>query len=307
MVKHFISLKYFSSKEILEFINLALDIKNDSGQYRESLKGKCVGLLFEKPSLRTKAAFYVGALQLGAQAIYYAPDEIQLGKREKICDIARTLSRFLDAVVLRTFSHDNILEFARFSSIPVINGLSDLLHPSQILGDFITIQELKGDIKKIKVTYIGDGNNICHSLMYAFSILGGNLNVVTPKQYQPNKEILTETKKIAHLSGAKINFIDSIDEATRNCDVLYTDVWTSMGKEKEKTARSKAFKKFQINDKLLKLAKSDCIVMHCLPAHRGEEISDSVIDGKHSVVFLQAENRLHAAKAILFKLLSNKE
>jgi ornithine carbamoyltransferase len=304
-MKHFICLKDFTPGQIEALVNLTFEIKKNSVKYKAALEDKYIALIFEKPSLRTKAAFSTGALQLGAKIIDFSPEEIQLGGREKICDVSRTLSRFVDAVVLRTFSHERILEFAKFSSIPVINALSDLLHPSQILGDLVSINELKGDIKKIKVAYVGDGNNISHSLIYAFSILGGNLFIATPKKYQPRKEIVEEAQKYAAISGAKVRITNSIDEAVGESDVLYTDVWTSMGKERERNKRKKIFKNFQINDKILMQAKKDCIVMHCLPAHRGEEITDSVIDGKNSVVFAQAENRLHAAKAILVYVLKN--
>lgn len=302
-MKNFICLKDFSAKEIWEFVDLAIDIKHNPAKYNRALAAKCIGLFFEKPSLRTKVAFYIGAMQLGGSAVYYSPDEMQLGKREKISDVARTVSHFMNAAVLRTFSHNSILEFAKFSSIPVINALSDLVHPSQILGDLVTLKELKGDLNKLKVAYVGDGNNICHSLIYAFSILGGNLYVATPKRYGPRKEITEEAQKYANGTNAKINITFSPEEAAKDADVLYTDVWTSMGQERESKKRRKIFRNFQINDKLIKLAKSDCIVLHCLPAHRGEEITDNVIDGKNSVVFEQAENRLHAAKAILVKLL----
>lgn len=298
-MKHFISLKDFSQKDINKFIDLGLDIKANPDKYRSALSGKCVGLFFEKPSLRTKAAFYIGALELGGQAIYYSPDEIQLGLREKISDVARTSSCFMDAAVLRTFSHANVLEFAKFSTIPVINALSDLLHPSQILGDLITIKELKGNIGNLKVTYIGDANNVCNSLMDAFSILGGTLHIASPKGYQPDKKMLQNAKEQSKKSHGQIVVTSSVEEAARMSDILYTDVWTSMGQEKEKAKRKKIFKKFQINDKVLELAKKDCLVMHCLPAHRGEEITDSIMESKNSVVFLQAENRLYAAKAIL--------
>jgi len=299
MLKHFLSLRDFSKEEINKLIDLALDIKANPSKYSQVLAGKCVGLFFEKPSLRTKAAFYIGALQLGGQAIYYSPDEVQLGLREKIADVARTASRFMDAAVLRTFSHEKVLEFAQFSTTPVINALSDLLHPSQTLGDLITMKELKGGIENLKVAYIGDANNVCNSLMDAFSILGGILYIAAPKGYQPEKKMLDKTKSYCAKSGAQIIIASSVNEAAKMSDVLYTDVWVSMGQEKEKAKKKKVFKNFQINDKLLKLAKKDCLVMHCLPAHRGEEITDSVMESKNSVVFLQAENRLHAAKAIL--------
>ena len=306
MLRHFISLKYVSAEQINHLIKLTTAIKRKSSTYRKALSGKSIGLLFEKPSLRTKAAFYVGALGLGAGAVYFSPNEVQLGKREAIGDVSHALSRFIDVVVLRTFSHRNILDFAKFSGVPVVNGLSELCHPTQVLADIFTMHELKGKVNKLKVAYIGDGNNVCHSLLYAFSILGGKLYVATPKKYQPNLSVVKEAKQFARVSGAKINFVDSAKKAATQADVLYTDVWTSMGREKEKVLRKKAFKNFQINDTILKKAKANCIVMHCLPAHRGEEITDSVIDGKHSAVFLQAENRLHTAKALLVYLLGAK-
>jgi len=298
-MSHFVSLKYFSSKEISEMLDLAAQMKKNPRISKNLLEGKSIGLLFEKASLRTKTAFYIGAQQLGAKVIYYSPQEVKLGQREEVADVARTLSVYLDAVVVRTFSHSNILKFSEISSIPVINALSDLLHPSQALADVLTIQELKGSLKKLKVAYIGDGNNVCNSLIYAFSILGGNLHLAIPKGYQPYQSILDEVGSYHRVSGAKINLADSVSQAAKDADVLYTDVWTSMGKEQEKGERKKAFKNFRIDDKILKVAKADAIVMHCLPAHRGEEITSSVIDGENSVVFQQAENRLHTAKAIL--------
>jgi ornithine carbamoyltransferase len=306
-MNNFISLQHFSAQEIKRLIALAVEIKKKPLKFKDSLKGKYVGLVFEKPSLRTKTAFYVGALQLGSGAVYYTPEEIKIGKRERISDAARTLSSYLDLVILRTFSHQTILEFAKFSQVAVVNGLSDSFHPSQVLADMLTISELKGDIKKLKVAYIGDGNNVCNSLLYCFSILGGNLSLAIPKGYLPAKSVLENIKIYSRVSGAKINFVSSVKKVASGADVLYTDAWTSMGREGEKALRKKVFKSFQINDRILAEAKSKCIVMHCLPAHRGQEITDSVIDGKNSVVFLQAENRLHAAKAILVYLLGPKK
>ena len=302
-MSHFISLKYFSSQEIDELLDLAAQIKKNPQESKSSLEGKSVGLLFEKASLRTKTAFYIGAQQLGAKVIYYSPQEVKLGQREEVRDVARTLAVYLDVVVVRTFSHSNILKFSEISSIPVINALSDLLHPSQALADILTIRELKGDLKKLKVAYIGDGNNVCNSLIYAFSILGGNLELAIPKGYRPYESILKEIKSYQRVSKAKINITDSVSRVAKDADVLYTDVWTSMGKEAENEERKKDFKNFRIDDKILNRAKGDAIVMHCLPAHRGEEITSSVVDGKHSVVFQQAENRLHTAKAILSYIL----
>ncbi|MFH1503980.1 MAG: ornithine carbamoyltransferase [Candidatus Omnitrophota bacterium] len=302
-MSHLIALKYFSAKEVGGIIELAGKIKNDPAQYQDSLRGKHIGLLFEKPSLRTKAAFYVGAGQLGAGAVYFSPEEVKIGKREKIGDVSRTMSQFLDLVVLRTFSHETILEFAKFSSLPIVNGLSDLFHPSQALADILTIYETKGTLDNLKVAYAGDSNNVCNSLIYAFSILGGKLHIASPKGYAPSKKILVESGGFASKSSAKVIVTGSITEAVEDADVIYTDVWSSMGMESEKIKRKKVFKNFQINDKILKLAKKDCIVMHCLPAYRGQEITDSVIDGPNSVVFQQAQNRMHTAKAILVYIL----
>lgn len=300
---HFISLKYFSSQEIDDFLDLTKAVKAKPGQFKSSLSGKCIGLLFEKASLRTKTAFYAGAMKLGAKAIYYSPSEVQLGQREEVKDVARTLALYLDLVVLRTYSHETIMEFTRHTSIPVVNGLSDLSHPSQALADVFTIFEAKGDLKKLKVVYVGDGNNVCNSLIYIFSILGGNLTLVIPKKYTPGSEIMNEAKNYSSISGAKIDLVFSLEKAVKDADVLYTDVWTSMGNESQAETRKKAFKSFQINDNILGQAKSDCIVMHCLPAHRGQEITDSVIESKNSVIFSQAQNRLYAAQAILMHML----
>jgi len=302
-MSHFVSLKYFSSQEINEMLDLAVQMKKNPETSKSALEGKSVGLLFEKASLRTKTAFYLGAQQLGAKVIYYSPQEVKIGQREEVADVARTLAVYLDVVVVRTFSHSNIMKFSEISSIPVVNALSDLTHPSQALADILTIRELKGNLKKLKVAYIGDGNNVCNSLIYAFSILGGNLHLAIPKGYRPYKSLLDEVKSYHRVSGAKIKITDSVSEAAEGADVLYTDVWTSMGEEKEKGKRKKDFKNFRIDDKILNKAKADAIVMHCLPAHRGEEITSSVIDGKNSVVFQQAENRLYTAKAILVYIL----
>ncbi len=284
-------------------LQLVGKIKNSPGRYRRALKDKTVGLLFEKPSLRTKTSFYVGALQLGANAVYYSPSEIRLGQRESVSDAARTISRYLDCAVLRTFSHEVILEFVRSATIPVVNALSDLLHPSQALADIFTLYERKKNIKKIKCAFIGDGNNVCNSLMYAFSMLGGHLHIATPSKYAPKKEVWSEVKQFVKISGGTIEISNDPRAAAGKADVIYTDVWASMGEEAAKDRKIKEFSKFQINRELMKLAKKECLIMHCLPAHRGEEITDEVIESKNSIVFLQAENRMHAAKAILLALL----
>ncbi|MCD6228723.1 MAG: ornithine carbamoyltransferase [Candidatus Omnitrophica bacterium] len=306
MLSNFISLKYFSKRKINNLITLTARIKKNPQKFKRVLNDFTIGLLFQKPSLRTKTAFYLGALQLGARAIYFSPQEVQMGEREATFDVARTLARYLDCVVLRCFSHQTILDFVKASTIPVVNGLSDFLHPSQVLGDLFTLHEVKKDIRRIKVVFIGDGNNVCHSLLYGFSIIGGNLAVATPENYSPNREVVQEVKDFAKVSGAKIEVLHDPIKAAEDSDVVYTDVWVSMGKEKESSKRIKAFKKFQVNDKILKKAKKTCVIMHCLPARRGQEITSKVLDSKNSIVFLQAENRLHSAKAILVYLLNKK-
>lgn len=304
MVKHFISLKDFSAKEITEFLKLTKKIKDAPGKYAKKIEGKTVGLLFQKPSLRTKTSFYVGVLQVGGAPVYFSPQEVRLGERESVSDAAKTLSRYLDCVVLRTFSHQVILDFMKASQAPVINGLSGRLHPAQVIGDLFTLYERGIDLKKIKFAYIGDGNNICHSLMYAFSSLGGHLSVAHPEKYAPKAEILNEAENFAKESGGTISVGSDPVKAAQDADVLYTDVWTSMGDEDQRDERIKEFRDFQLNEKLTRLAKPDCLIMHCLPAHRGQEITDGVIDSANSIVFDQAENRLHTAKAILVQLLS---
>ncbi|MFH1768393.1 MAG: ornithine carbamoyltransferase [Candidatus Omnitrophota bacterium] len=298
-MKNFLSLKDLTAGEINALVKLAYSIKKRPGDYKGRLKGKSVGLLFQKPSLRTKTAFCLGGQQLGADVIYYSPDEVKLGQREKISDVAKTLSAYMNIVVLRTFSHQIIEEFAGSFKGAVVNGLSDLLHPSQIVGDLLTLFELNKNIKKIKCVYLGDGNNVCHSLLYAFSILGGNVFIATPLGFEPDREVVRTCYSIAKKSKARICIGNNPLEAVSGADVIYTDVWISMGKEDETKMRKKVFKRFMVNDKILTFAKNNYIVMHCLPAHRGEEISDSVLDSANSKVFIQAANRLHSAKAIL--------
>ncbi|RKY30622.1 MAG: ornithine carbamoyltransferase [Candidatus Omnitrophota bacterium] len=301
MKKDFISVEDLTYKEIEHVFTLTASLKKERDKFSGSLRGKALGLIFQKPSCRTRASFEVGMYQLGGYSIYLGPDEINLGVRETIKDAAMTLSRYVDAIVLRTFEHKNVVEMAEFSSVPVINGLSDLLHPCQALADIYTIKEKLKKLKGLTLAYIGDGNNVCHSLIHACDKSGMNMNVAAPEGYEPNPEILKAAK------GAKIRLFKNAIEAASNTDVIYTDVWASMGKEKEAGKRKKAFRDFQINSKILKTAKSKVLVMHCLPAHRGQEITDDVIDGEHSIVFDQAENRMHVQKAILIMLLKGKK
>jgi ornithine carbamoyltransferase len=295
MKKDLIAIKDLSANEINELFDLAAGLKAKRKTHDAPLKGKTLGLIFEKPSNRTRISFEVGMFELGGNTIYLGSGEIELGKRESIKDAAKVISRYLDAVVIRTFSHDRLLEFARYASIPVINGLTDLMHPCQALSDLFTIKEKKG-LKDIVFSYVGDGNNVLNSLLEGCSRMGIKMKIACPKGYAPDRDILRE-------AGASIELFNLAKDAVKDADVVYTDVWTSMGKEKERKRRLKAFRKFQVNSELMKLAKKDAMVMHCLPAHRGEEITDDVLDSSQSIVIDQAENRLHVQKAILVKLL----
>lgn len=303
MKKDLISIKNLSQAEIEEIFSLTDELKKDKAKFSNVLLGKTLALIFQKPSNRTRVSFEVGMYQLGGNSIYLGPDEINLGVRESIEDVAKTLSRYVDGIVLRTFAHKNVVEMAKHSAVPVINGLSDFSHPCQALADIYTIKEKLKILDEVTFAYVGDGNNVCNSLLYACSKMGMNMNVATPKGYEPDTEVLNEAKKIALTQNKKINFFHDPFKAVREVDVIYTDVWASMGQEKEAEKRKKIFKAFQINHKLVKLAKKDVLIMHCLPAHRGEEITDEVMDSANSVIFDQAENRMHVQKAILIKLL----
>lgn len=305
-MKDFISIHDLSASQVEEILRLAADLKDKQKRKikHEYLWAKSMAMIFEKPSTRTRVSFEIGMWQLGGLAINLDQEAIGLGSRESIGDVARTLSRFADAILIRTFSHDKVIELAKNSSVPVINALSDLLHPCQALADVFTIIEKKGNnLQGLKMAYIGDGNNVCHSLMFASAKVGINLTVATPKGYEPNAEIVRLAFADAKKAGTEIDILNDPVMAAEQADVIYTDVWTSMGQEKENAVRAKKFKKFQINSELAKLARPDYIFMHCLPAHRGEEVTNEVIDGPNSVVFDQAENRLHVQKAILVKLL----
>lgn len=300
MKRDFLTVRDLSFKEIDFLLKRAGELKSGKDAHKCPLIGKSIGLLFEKASTRTRVSFEVGIYQLGAQSIYMNPREIQIGRGETIHDTAKVLSRYLDAVVIRTHNHDTLIEFAFHSTIPVINGLSDLHHPCQALGDIMTILEKKGRLKGIRLAYIGDGNNVAHSLIEAASMIEMDLAIACPKGYEPDPDVLKDAIATAK---SDINIMKKPEEAVCNADVVYTDVWVSMGQEKEASKKKQKFKKYQINKKLLSYAKDDVIVLHCLPAHRGEEITDEVIDGPQSAVFDQAENRLHTQKALLEFLL----
>ncbi|UCG29691.1 MAG: ornithine carbamoyltransferase [candidate division WOR-3 bacterium] len=293
MKKDFVTMFDLKKNEISEIFELAKTLKESQkkGVEHRILKDKTLAMVFEKPSLRTRVTFETGMTQLGGHAIYLAPSDIQLGKRETVPDAAKNLSRWVDIVMARVFAHKTVDDLAKSSSIPVINGLSDLEHPCQIMADLFTVFEKKGPLDGLTIAYVGDGNNVCNSFVAASILLGFSLRIATPAGYEPEK---TYTEKAA-------NTVLSIDpiEAVADADIVYTDVWASMGQEKEAAERKKVFKKFQLNTDLLKHAKKDHLVMHCLPAHRGEEITDEIIDGPHSIVFDEAENRLHVQKGIM--------
>lgn len=305
--KNLISIRELSKEEVQMVLNLAKFLKNRAkkGVTPKILKGKTIAMIFEKPSNRTRVSFEVGMWQLGGLAINLDFKGLRFGSGESIPDIARTLSRYVNGVVIRTFNHEKVKELAKNSSIPVINGLTDLSHPCQALADLFTMWEKKGNLRGIKIAYIGDGNNVCHSLFNIASIMGMEMIAACPKGYEPDPKVMKVVYEDAKKSKAIVSVVNDPFDAVVGADVIYTDVWTSMGQEKEETVRLKAFKKFQVNSELVKKAKKDVIVMHCLPAHRGEEITSDVIDGKNSVVFDQAENRLHVQKAILALLMED--
>jgi len=302
--KDLISVKDLRKEEIEEVFRLSFQMKRDKS-FSEPLKGKSIALIFQKPSNRTRVSFEVGMYQLGGHAVYLGPEEIKLGVRESAADVARVLSRYIDGIVARTFKHEDIVNLAKSSTIPVINGLSDLLHPCQALSDIFTIKEQLGNLSLLRLVYIGDGNNVLHSLMHGAGITGLNMTIVNPRGYGPNADIVKEALFYAKKSGSIMTFTDDPLKAVKDADVIYTDVWTSMGQEKERNKRLKVFKRFRVDEALLVKAKKGCRIMHCLPAHRGEEITDDVLDGPSSIVFDQAENRLHVQKALLYLLLKN--
>ena len=305
--RDFLDLVDYSREEIHYLLDTACELKRlDMMGIRDEkpLKGKIVALLFEKPSLRTRVSFEVAVRHLGGESFYLGSQEVGLGQREAVKDVAQVLDRMVDGLVIRTFAHENLLEIARFASIPVINGLSDLYHPCQVLGDLLTIQEKKGKLRGLKICFLGDGNNVCHSWINAASILGLELVVSTPERYRISSQIWEEAQERGKKNGARIIYEVDPQKAIEGAEVVYTDVWASMGKEAEKEERKIFLQPYQVNGHLLSKASPDFIVMHCMPAKRGEEITDEVMDGPHSVVVDEAENRLHAQKALLTLILS---
>lgn len=294
-------------KDFQDFILEGIELKKrfKKGEANNALFGKTLAMIFEKPSTRTRVSFETAMTQLGGHAIYLSPRDMQMGRGETVADTARVLSRMVDGILYRAFDNKNVKELAKYSTVSVINGLDDLEHPTQMVADFMTIMEHKGRFRGLKMSYIGDGNNTCNSLMLSAALLGIDFYVATPKGYEPMKEFVEKAKEIAAKNGSKILVTNDPIEAAKDADVIYTDVWVSMGQEKEGEEKEKQFKAYQINAKLVSYAKKDYIFMHCLPAHRGLEVTDEVADSANSVIFDEAENRLHAEKIILLKTLGN--
>lgn len=299
--RDFLGLVDYQPDEIRYLIDLAIELKRKqkNGEVYQPLKGKTLGMIFEKSSTRTRVSFEVGMFQLGGHGLFLSKNDIQMGRGETIRDTAQTLSRYLDGIIIRTFGHRNVVELARGATIPVINALSDQSHPCQALADYQTILEHKGKLEGLKVAYIGDGNNMVHSLMIGASKLGIHFASASPEGYEPDAEQVKLAREYAAQSGARVDIVRDAREAVEGADIIYTDVWASMGFEAEQQERERAFKNYQVNEELVKHAKSDYLFMHCLPAHRGEEVSEGVIDGPHSIIFDEAENRLHAQKAVM--------
>ena len=305
-MKNLLTIKDLTTEKIKELFTLTTELKykqNNEIEHKE-LAGQSLGLIFAKSSTRTRVSFETGIYQLGGQGIFLSSNDIQLGRGETIADTAKALSRYLDGIMIRTFSQEDVKELAVNSSIPVINGLTDLYHPCQALADLFTIQEKKGNLEEQKLAYIGDGNNMAHSLLLAAAQVGMDISIASPNDYQPESEVVSTAKELAANTGTEINIVTKPKNAVVEADVVYTDVWASMGDEDEVERRKEAFKDYQVKQELLELAASEPIFLHCLPAHRGEEVTAQVIDGDASVVFDQAENRLHLQKAIMVKLMS---
>lgn len=301
--KDLVAITDLTPAQVAELFTLVKDMKAHPEKYTESCKGKALGMLFKKPSTRTRISFEMAIYQLGGTSLMFRPDELQLGKSESLSDTAKVMSRFIHAMMIRTFAHKEIEDFAKFATIPTINGLTDYLHPCQGLTDYFTMTEKFGDLKGLKVTYVGDGNNVAHSLMYGAVKTGAHITIVTPKGFEPKPEVTELAMRLAPETGAKVTLVNDPVEGVKGANVVYTDVWASMGQEAEAKERERIFAGFQINLELLKHAAPNWIFMHCLPAHRGSEVTDDVCDHPQSVIFDQAENRLHTQKGILYNLL----
>jgi ornithine carbamoyltransferase len=309
-MEHFLGLADLTSGQFRSLLELAIDLKEKwkGGGNRPLLDGKTLGMIFQKPSLRTRASFEMGMIHLGGQALYFSPFEIQLGERESVADVSRVFSRYVDGIMARVFGHEDILTLAEYSRVPVINGLSGHNHPCQALSDFLTIIENKGwELEGRKLAFLGDGNNVSTSLLFGATLMGMDFAIAGPPGYGLPDRVWADGQRFATVSGSHLLATHHPEEAVAQADVVYTDVWASMGEEQEAEERARVFSPYQVNDVLLQEAKSDAIVMHCLPAHRGQEITDAVCDGPHSVLWDQAENRMHAQKAVLVRLMADTE
>jgi len=306
MLDNFISIHDLTLYQFSKILDISREIKDNSHRFRNKLKGKILAMIFQKPSLRTRMTFEVGIRQLGGEAIYLSPSEIQMGTRESPHDVGKNLELWVDGIIIRTFAHQNVIDLAQACHIPVINALTDLLHPCQAMADFFTLKEKRRDLANFKLAYIGDGNNVCHSLLSAAAKAGSKMSVATPPGYEPDPEIRKQAEEDGKETGASFSFTNDPYEAVENADAIYTDTWASMGQEQEKENRTKIFAPFQVNKSLMAKAKEEAFFMHCLPAHRGEEVTDDVIDSSQSIVYDQAENRLHVQKVIMLSLLGKK-
>ena len=307
MFKDFISIHDLSVYQFSQIMDMTENIKARPQRYRSKLKDKVLAMIFQKPSLRTRMTFEVGMLQLGGEAVYLSPSDIQMGKRETPYDVGKNMERWVDGIMIRTFAHQEVIDLAGAAKIPVINALTDLLHPCQAMADFFTLKEKHKNFTSLKLAYVGDGNNVCHSLLYAAAKAGCQIRVATPSGFEPDAEIVKQAEEDATETGASFFLTNDPYEAVESADAVYTDVWASMGQEEEKKERAKIFASFQVNGKLMVKAKADALFMHCLPAHRGEEVTEEVIDSPQSVVFGQAENRLHVQKIIMLLLMEKKQ
>jgi ornithine carbamoyltransferase len=301
--KDFLSIRDFTPQQVRHFLHVATQLKAYPNVYHTALRGKTLAMIFEKPSLRTRVTFDVGMSELGGHALYLSPAEISLGKRESVYDVAKNLERMVHGIMIRTFSHEIVCEMARYANVPVINGLTDYSHPCQAMADYLTMLEVKGRISGLKITYVGDGNNVARSLMFLGAQLGANVWIATPPGYEPDDAAIAWTQNRCAESNANLTITHDPDLAAFEADVVYTDVWASMGQEAETEKRKQIFAPYQVNADLFARAKSDAIFLHCLPAHRGDEVTADVIDSPRSFVFQQAENRLHAQKAIMLELM----
>lgn len=303
MLKDFLSIHDLTVYQFNQILELSQKIKEKPKDFKNKLQDKILAMIFQKPSLRTRMTFEVGMLQLGGEAVYLAPSDIKLGTRETPYDTAKNLERWVDAIMVRTFAHQTAVELSGHARVPVINALTDLLHPCQGMADFLTLKEKRGGLSELKLAYVGDGNNVAHSLIFACAKAGTQISVATPQGYEPRSQIIKKAQKDGENSSFRIHITQDPFEAVHEADAVYTDVWASMGQEEEKEQRARIFSSYQVNSQLMARAKPEALFMHCLPAHRGEEVTAEVIDSNQSVVFDQAENRLHVQKSIMLLLL----